>query len=154
MTDLFGYDENNLRDLDEFEEWLRRQMKEAAANESKGKDGCESGAYATAIVVLQETRKNMQALPDSGTFLIQNRHNYVGNNMLFNRKNNCGYCCDIEEAGHYTAEEAEKIYRQAPEKFTIWPLDYLRTKVSTCIDMQDCDHSFSVPCIRTKDIRS
>ncbi|APU89025.1 hypothetical protein Rctr197k_274 [Virus Rctr197k] len=51
---------------------------------------------------------------NSAAYLIQDTRSFVGNSALFWRSNGQGYTCDLDQAGHYTKEEAERQERSRP----------------------------------------
>lgn len=79
-------------------------------------------------------------------FYIQDTRSYVGNSMLWWRRGNCGYTCDIMDARVFTKVEAKKICRgrgrharTSRDYKRMWPKNYIDARVSHHIDMQVCD---------------
>lgn len=74
-------------------------------------------------------------------YYVQNySQGYVGNSMLWWRKGDCGYTCDIQDAKVFTQEEIDKMdtIREGTKK--AWPKEYIDTRIQHHIDMQDCNH--------------
>ena len=72
-------------------------------------------------------------------FYIQ-KAGFVGNSMLWWKKGDAGYSPDIKEARMFWKSEAEKICSQPHSDKTMWPKDYIDTRISHEVDMQYCDH--------------
>jgi len=68
-------------------------------------------------------------------FYLQDSRDYVGNDMLFWAKNNCGYTTDLRKAEVYTKEQAVAQNR-CRETDIPWPKDYIDAKTRPAVDMQ------------------
>jgi hypothetical protein len=68
-------------------------------------------------------------------YYIQDTRNYVGNCMLFWRKNHSGYTPNINEAGLYTEEQARRICRNRSTDIA-WKEDYIRAHLQLVCDAQ------------------
>ncbi len=75
-------------------------------------------------------------------YYIQDSRNYIGNAMLFWRKESSGYTTNIDEAEIYNKEQAERICRNRKTDIA-WEVNYIETKISRCVDMQDVDQNQS-----------
>ena len=64
---------------------------------------------------------------------------YVGNSMLWWRKGDCGYSCDIQDAKVFTQEEVDKMDSIKEGAKKAWPKEYIDARVQHHIDMQDCN---------------
>ena len=73
-------------------------------------------------------------------YVIQN--GYVGNAMLFWKKEGAGYTTNLDDSELFEKEAAEKIQTncKSSHNFEVWPIDYLRTKIEPCVESQRCSH--------------
>lgn len=71
-------------------------------------------------------------------YYLQDRRQYVGNSMLWWRKNGKGYTCEITEAHVFTREEAYS-HHESRDTDVPWRKDYIDARISSHIDAQKCD---------------
>lgn len=71
-------------------------------------------------------------------YYLQDKRDYVGNSMLWWRKEHAGYCCDVREAHVFTKEEAYAQHRMR-ETDIPWPKAYIDSRVSHHVDHQKVD---------------
>lgn len=76
--------------------------------------------------------------PDTKLYIIQS--GYVGNHMLFWKRDNCGYTTNLDDAKLWTEMEAKK-QAQDREEDIAWPLDYLYQVMEACINLERVDHA-------------
>lgn len=69
-------------------------------------------------------------------FYLQDARGYVGNAMLFWRKENKGYTCDIGDAETYTAAALKAKHLR--ETDIPWRKEYIDERLMSCVDMQRC----------------
>lgn len=77
----------------------------------------------------------------SNEYYIQDKRDYVGNDMLWWRKGG-GYTTDIDQAEVFSEEMALKTNKNRSSDVP-WPKDYIDQKTSRVVDMQNVDRSFS-----------
>lgn len=68
-------------------------------------------------------------------FYLQDTRDYVGNDMLWWRKNNCGYTTNIEDARKWTWRELQER-QPTHEKYRAWPVEYIDQRTTLVVDMQ------------------
>lgn len=68
-------------------------------------------------------------------YYIQDKRQYVGNSMLWWAIGG-GYTCDIRKADAFTIKEADKRTSRGTD--VLWPKEYIDSRISHHIDMQDC----------------
>lgn len=73
-----------------------------------------------------------------GQFYLQDKRQYVGNDLLFWAKDGNGYTTDLRKAEVYTKEEAFKQNRMR-ETDIPWPKKYIDAKVRPAVDHQHVD---------------
>jgi hypothetical protein len=75
-------------------------------------------------------------------YYLQDSRTYVGNAMLWWRKGNRGYCCDIDEAETYTLDQLKDMN---PRDTDIpWRKEYIDKRLSKTCDMQKVDKEFAL----------
>lgn len=74
-------------------------------------------------------------------YILQNVHaKYVGNCILFWRKNGAGYTPDLDDAEIFTKEEAERTVRYSDTgKFRMFEKSYLESIAERHVDMQNLE---------------
>lgn len=72
-------------------------------------------------------------------FYIEKKGN-VGNSMLWWRKGNYGYSCDLKEACIFTRAEAETIINSPNSDKRMWPKEYIDRRVKHHVDSQYCNY--------------
>lgn len=73
-------------------------------------------------------------------YLLQKRNaGYLGNSPVFYHKGGSGYTQWIDEAKHWTKEEAEKIIRstQGTHDWVLWKLDEVKSAARYTVDTQN-----------------
>lgn len=85
----------------------------------------EQGAYLVTVYLAQRT-SDVQVKENPEPKYLMWTGNYVGNSLLFWRKEHAGYTTDIAKSHHFSLEEAQKIIRQAKTQSMI-SLDYLKS---------------------------
>lgn len=70
-------------------------------------------------------------------YYIQN--GYVGNTMLFWRKNGDGYTTNLDEAGIWDEESAKTICANRNKNNRAWPISYIDKIASLQVDTQRAD---------------
>jgi len=75
-------------------------------------------------------------------YYLQDTRGYVGNDVLWWKKNGQGYTTDLREAHVYTKEEA---YRKQEVRGTdlAWPKEYIDSKARPAVDFQYIDQAES-----------
>ena len=68
-------------------------------------------------------------------FYLQDKRQYVGNDLLFWAKDGKGYTTDLRKAHVYTKEEAFKQNRMRDTDIP-WPKEYIDSKVRPAVDHQ------------------
>lgn len=68
-------------------------------------------------------------------FYLQDSRNYVGNDVLWWRKNGAGYSSDLRQAEIYTKEQAMERHNSRKSDIP-WEKDYIDKKTSPTVDMQ------------------
>ena len=71
-------------------------------------------------------------------FYLQDKRQYVGNDLLFWAKDGKGYTTDLRKAHVYTKEEAFKQNRMRDTDIP-WPKEYIDSKVRPAVDHQHVD---------------
>ena len=61
---------------------------------------------------------------------------YVGNSVLWWRKNNQGYTCNLENAQTYTEKEARDICEHYTPDYVVWDKDFIESVKSYHVDGQ------------------
>lgn len=81
----------------------------------------------------------LEQLPEEGCLLQRTKggSGYVGNAILWWKKNNQGYTTDPFDARVWPTEEAIKYTEGREDEYVAWPLSLIRNRVSSCVDMQD-----------------
>jgi len=51
------------------------------------------------------------------SYYLQDKRQYVGNCVLWYRKNGAGYTCNLNEAEIFSSEDADWFVNQSPEKY-------------------------------------
>jgi len=74
----------------------------------------------------------------SELFYLQDKRQYVGNDILWWAKDGKGYTTDISKAHIFTKEEAVE-YHQHRETDVPWPKDYIDQRVRPAVDVQYVD---------------
>ena len=72
---------------------------------------------------------------DNDLYYLQDKRSYVGNDILWWGKNNCGYTTDLRNAQVYTKEDALKQH-MSRETDIPWPKAYIDAKTRPAVDMQ------------------
>lgn len=70
-------------------------------------------------------------------YYMQDSRQYVGNSMYWWAKNSKGYTCDIKKAHVFTLEEAK--YHSNRDTDKLWPVEYIKKRISHHIDCQHCN---------------
>lgn len=89
------------------------------------------------VTILEDRLVGLEEDPEaSGDFLyyVQDTRQYVGNSVLWWKKDGHGYGCDIREAHVFTSAEANKVCRT--DHFKKWEKDSVDSLVSMHIDIQ------------------
>jgi hypothetical protein len=68
-------------------------------------------------------------------YYIQDTRSYVGNSVLWWRVGGAGYTANVDEAGTYSEEEAERIRENRPTDKPI-PEDVVKESMSMHVDVQ------------------
>ena len=76
-------------------------------------------------------------------FYVQDRRQYVGNDVLWWARNNGGYTTNLDDAEVYTKEEALKVCENR-ETDVMWPFDFVNSIARRAVDMQKLDYSKSI----------
>ncbi len=84
-------------------------------------------------------------------YYVQDAKGYVGNSMLWWKKDNCGYVCDIRKAKKFTKAEIDKMDTIQDGTKRAWPVGYIDDRVQFHIDMQDVSHKQAMKAIQTED---
>tara|TARA_R110001583_G_scaffold9243_8_gene43951 strand:- start:531 stop:914 length:384 start_codon:yes stop_codon:yes gene_type:complete len=71
-------------------------------------------------------------------FYLQDKRQYVGNDILWWAKDGKGYTTDISKAHVFTKDEAVK-HNQGRETDVPWPKEYIDGKTRPAVDMQYVD---------------
>lgn len=71
-------------------------------------------------------------------FYLQDKRQYVGNDILWWAKDGKGYTTDLSMAEVYTKEKAVK-QNQSRETDVPWPKDYVDARTRPAVDMQHVD---------------
>ena len=71
------------------------------------------------------------------------QNGYVGNSVLWYRKNGKGYTTRPEEAHIFTEKEAQETCQDAVGKYIAWPKDHVDQNKRIVIDGQDLDRRLS-----------
>jgi len=71
-------------------------------------------------------------------YYIQDTRGFVGNSVLWWGVNGGGYTTDIEKAGKYTEDEAQKICKNRNTD-RAFPCKYIDSIISKHVDMQNVD---------------
>jgi hypothetical protein len=90
-----------------------------------------------------ETDDNCTCLDKRECYLTVNR-TWVGNCLLFYRKNGNGYTCNINDAEVFSRAEAEKYARMADGKYQIWDANYIKSKAVLHVDSELIDYSKAI----------
>ena len=92
------------------------------------------------IRLKQATKPKGSPLPQKQAaetlYYIQNK-GYVGNSLLWWRKDGQGYTCDLNEAWRVTRVEAERICRDRPKEDIMRSVAKMDALVQRHVDMQD-----------------
>ena len=70
-------------------------------------------------------------------YYVQDQRSSVGNSMLWWKKDNCGYVCDIRKARKFTKVEIDKMLSIKDGSKRAWPVKYIDIRVQHHVDMQD-----------------
>ncbi len=68
-------------------------------------------------------------------YYIQDKRQYVGNDMLFWTQSKGGYTTDLDKAGLFTEAEAREICRHRKSDIA-WPENHLKEVCKKVVDMQ------------------
>lgn len=71
-------------------------------------------------------------------YYLQDKRQYVGNDVLWWAKNRAGYTTDVSKAHIFTKDEAVRQHRSR-ETDIPWPKDYIDGKTRPAVDMQYVD---------------
>lgn len=71
----------------------------------------------------------------SDQFYLQDSRSYVGNDMVFWRKDGGGYTTDVSKAGVWTKDDAQAQHNMR-ETDIPWPKAYIDAKTRPAVDMQ------------------
>ena len=85
----------------------------------------------------QETKEEL--------YYIQN--GYLGNAILWWRKNSCGYTVNIKNAGKYTRDKTIAIINNRPNKDSAWLCSYIDNNVKAqvlTVENNNLDNSFKL----------
>ena len=72
-------------------------------------------------------------------FYLQDKRQYVGNDILWWAKARMGYTTDLSKAEVFTKEEAMAQHRCRPDIDIPWPKKYVDNKTRPAVDMQCVD---------------
>lgn len=82
----------------------------------------------------------------SKLYFVQDKRQYVGNDMLFWAKNSNGYTTNLDLAEIFTEEEIGRFLSpNSRETDIVWPMDYILSISSRTVDMQHVDHFKVIP---------
>lgn len=76
-------------------------------------------------------------------YYIQDSRGYVGNCLSFWRPEGKGYTTNINDAGLFTKEEAERICKNRDSDIA-WREDYIKSHTQLTVDSQYIDRAFKV----------
>lgn len=74
-------------------------------------------------------------------FLLTLRQKWVGDCLLFYRKEGTGYTCDIDDAEEFDRDQAESIVRQTGDKFRMWNKNYIDSVAKRHANSEYVDYS-------------
>ena len=81
-------------------------------------------------------------------YLQRHASGYVGNCLLWWRKNGCGYTCNLDDAQEFDGEDADFLsHAKDGWKYTAWEKDYIDALTQRHVDHQCLN--FDVKGIRT-----
>jgi hypothetical protein len=86
----------------------------------------------------------LQTLDENKMYYMQDARNYVGNAVVWWRKDGGGYGCDIREAHKYTKEELVAKFTSIRDTDIVWEADHIETIIKPIIDAQGLKYEFSV----------
>lgn len=72
-------------------------------------------------------------------FYLQDKRQYVGNDILWWAKDGMGYTTDLSKAHVFTKESAMKQHECRPDIDIPWPKKYVDSKTRPAVDMQHVD---------------
>ena len=83
--------------------------------------------------------------PKKELYYIQ--YGYLGNAILWWRKNSCGYTVNIKNAGKYTRDKTIAIINNRPNKDSAWLCSYIDNNVKAqvlTVENNNLDNSFKL----------
>lgn len=63
----------------------------------------------------------------------------VGNCILFWRKGNSGYTCDVNDAEEFTEERARRQVEMRPDTDVAWPMEHIRAVMQSHVNVDRAD---------------
>ena len=72
-------------------------------------------------------------------YYVQDSRDYVGNSMLWWRRNGAGYTTDISQAGQYAEKPGDR------DTDILWPVEYINSIATLHVDHQRTDSDAAIP---------
>ena len=78
---------------------------------------------------------------ESELYYVENiERGVVGNCLLWWKKNNNGYVCDLKEAKKFSQEEAFDLCNSSPRKYRPWKASEIEKIIQHHVDIQSLRH--------------